>query len=111
VQISLSLSLFYASLRLITYQEQEHLAPDYHHDLGADASPMASITSLSAADARRLFSEDAVFSVEDPMVGERVKEMQQRGFPIESADGLDFCKQNVFDDTVCRKHTVDPISF
>lgn len=65
---------------------------------------MDSITSLSAADVRRLFSEDAVLFIEDAVVGERVKEMQQRGFPIESADGLDFCKLNVFDDPVCRKH-------
>lgn len=65
---------------------------------------MDSITSLSVADVRRLFSEDAVLFIEDAVVGERVKEMQQRGFPIESADGLDFCKLNVFDDTVCRKH-------
>ena len=74
-----------------------------YHDIGADPLPMASITSLSAADVRRLFSDDAVFYTEDAAVGERVKDMQQKGFPIESVDGLDFCKQNVFDDTVCRE--------
>jgi len=71
---------------------------------------MASITSLSADDVQRLFSQDAVFYVEDPVVGERVVEMQKKGFPIESADGLDFCKQNVLDDTVCKKHTMTGLS-
>jgi len=36
------------------------------------------------------------------MVGERVKDMQNKGFPIETAEGLDFCKQNVLDDTRVR---------
>lgn len=71
---------------------------------------MASITSLSAADVQKLFSRDAVFYVEDPVVGERVVEMQKKGFPIESADGLDFCKHNVLDDTVCKTHTMAGLS-
>jgi len=64
---------------------------------------MASITSLSAADIQKLFLEDAAFYyVDDPVVGERVNEIQKRGFPIESADGLDFCKENVLDDMRVR---------
>jgi hypothetical protein len=64
---------------------------------------MDSITSRSAADVRKLFAEDAFYFVEDPVIGERVQEMQRNGFPIESVDGLDFCKQNVLDDRVSRK--------
>ncbi|KAH8708414.1 hypothetical protein GQ44DRAFT_777187 [Phaeosphaeriaceae sp. PMI808] len=60
---------------------------------------MTSISSLSAEDIQNTFSEDAIFYVEDAAVGGRVKEMQVKGFPIESADGLDFCKKNVLDDT------------
>ncbi len=57
-----------------------------------------------------MFSEDALFCVEDPVIGERVKEMQTKGFPIESADGLDFCQQNVLGDRVGGENTVGPIS-
>jgi hypothetical protein len=67
---------------------------------------MASIASLSTADVQKLFSEDALYYVEDPAVGEQVKEMQDKGFPIESADGLDFCKQNVLDDVVGKQHII-----
>jgi hypothetical protein len=75
-----------------------------HSDLVAAPLLMASISPSSTDDIRRKFSQDAVLFIEDSVVGERVKEMQQRGFPIESADGLDFCKLNALDDTVCRKH-------
>jgi len=55
--------------------------------------------SLSADDVRKLFAEsgDAVYFIEDSLIGERVLEMKRRGFPIETAYGLDFCKQNVLD--------------
>lgn len=61
---------------------------------------MASITSLSADDIRKSFSEKAIYSVNDPVVGKRVEGMQKRGMAIESSDGLDFCQQNVFGDVV-----------
>ncbi|KAK1657748.1 hypothetical protein BDP55DRAFT_566587 [Colletotrichum godetiae] len=63
---------------------------------------MALNTSLSAVDVRRAFTEAAFLYANDASVGQRVKEFQQRGFPIESADGLDFCKQNVFEDQRVR---------
>jgi hypothetical protein len=71
---------------------------------------MDPVTSLSEANVRKLFSEDAYLYVEDPAVGECVKEMQENGFPIKSADGLDFCKQSVLDNTVGRQHTISPSS-
>ncbi|OAL57278.1 hypothetical protein IQ07DRAFT_638627 [Pyrenochaeta sp. DS3sAY3a] len=63
---------------------------------------MASITSLSVEGIQKLFSEDAAIYVEDPAIGEQVEEMRRKGFPIESADGLDFCKNNVLDDMRVR---------
>jgi hypothetical protein len=60
------------------------------------------VTSLLEVDVRKLFLEDAYLYVEDLVVGECVKEMQENGFPIESVDGLDFCKQSVLDNTVGR---------
>lgn len=64
---------------------------------------MDPITSLPVADVQKLFAGDAVYSIEDPVIGERVQEMKRNGFPIESMDGLDFCKQNVLDDRVSKK--------
>jgi hypothetical protein len=63
---------------------------------------MASITSLSAAEVRELFSKETIFYVEDPTVGERVQDMKKKGMLLETSDGLDFCKRNVFDDTRIR---------
>jgi hypothetical protein len=71
---------------------------------------MDPITSLPAADVRRLFAEGAVYSIEDPVIGERVQEMQRNGFPIESMEGLDFCKQNVLDDRVSKKSLLFDLS-
>jgi hypothetical protein len=68
------------------------------------------ITSLSEADVRKTISRDAYLYVEDPAVGECVKAMRGDGFPIESEDGLDFCKQNVLDDTVSRQSTTSTSS-
>ena len=71
---------------------------------------MDPVTSLSEADVRKTFSKDAYFYVEDPAIGECVKAMRGNGFPIESEEGLDFCKQSVLDDTVSRLHTISPSS-
>lgn len=53
-------------------------------------------------DVRRIFSENAIYHLQDPVVGQRVEDMQKGGMLLESADGLDFCKQNVFDDMRVR---------
>ncbi|KAF2245217.1 hypothetical protein BU26DRAFT_522316 [Trematosphaeria pertusa] len=63
---------------------------------------MASITSLSVEGIQKKFSEDGVFYVEDPAMGDRVEEIRSRGFPIESVDGLDFCRDNVLNDMAGR---------
>jgi hypothetical protein len=69
---------------------------------------MDPVTSLLEADVRKLFSEDAYLYVEDLAVGECVKEMQENGFLTKSADGLDFCKQSVLNNTVDRQYTISP---
>jgi hypothetical protein len=66
---------------------------------------MDPITLPSVEDIQRLFSENRVFSVEDAALGDQVKEMQMKGFPIESLDGLEFCKKNFLDDPVGRNST------
>ncbi|KJK74213.1 hypothetical protein H634G_10586 [Metarhizium anisopliae BRIP 53293] len=63
---------------------------------------MASIASLTAEEVRKMFSEKAIYHVEDSNVGQRVETMQRKGMLLETADGLDFCKQNVFDDMRVR---------
>ena len=45
-----------------------------------------------------MFLKDALCYVKDPVIGDHVRKIQKNGFPIESTDGLDFCKQNVLDD-------------
>lgn len=50
-----------------------------------------------------MFSEKAIYHVEDSNVGQRVETMQRKGMLLETADGLDFCKQHVFDDMVGRE--------
>ncbi|KAK4107107.1 hypothetical protein N656DRAFT_720756 [Canariomyces notabilis] len=54
----------------------------------------------TAEDARKSILEDGFFLVRDPQIGERVKEMEGKGFPYASEYGLDFCKVNVLDDRV-----------
>jgi len=61
---------------------------------------LASITSLSVTDIQKAFSEDGILYVEDATIGDRVKEIQMKRFPFESAEGLDFCRMNVLEDIV-----------
>lgn len=63
---------------------------------------MASTTS-PAEDPRKSILEDGVFCVEDPVVGKRVDEIAQKGFPFKTEDGLDFCKLNALDDKVSKE--------
>jgi hypothetical protein len=64
---------------------------------------MASTTSLPAEDQQKFILEDGVFYAEDPVIGKRVDEITQKGFPFRTEEGLDFCKLNVLDDKVSRK--------
>jgi len=63
---------------------------------------LASITSLSVTDIQKAFSEDGILYVEDATIGDRVKEIQMKRFPFESAEGLDFCRMNVLEDIRIR---------
>ncbi|KAJ9137646.1 hypothetical protein NKR23_g8939 [Pleurostoma richardsiae] len=60
------------------------------------------MASVSLEDARRAILEDGFFVVTDPVVGERVREMESLKLPYTSEYGLDFCKTNVLDDTRIR---------
>jgi hypothetical protein len=66
---------------------------------------MASINPLSADDIKRLRS-DGLLDVKDSRIGEEVQRMKDARFPVRRAEGLNFCKQNVLDDTVSRKYSV-----
>tara|TARA_R110002003_G_scaffold638_4_gene20923 strand:- start:1063 stop:1272 length:210 start_codon:yes stop_codon:yes gene_type:complete len=61
---------------------------------------LASIASLSVADIQKAFSEDGLLYMEDAAIGNRVKELRMKRFPLESAEGLDFCRMNVLEDIV-----------
>jgi hypothetical protein len=64
---------------------------------------MASTNSLPAEDPQKSILEDGVFCTEDPVVGKRVDEIAQKGFPFKTEEGLDFCKINVLDDEVSKE--------
>lgn len=66
-----------------------------------------SITSVSNEAIQKWFEDDGLVYVEDSIIGQRVEDMQKRGFPIESAYGLNFCKQIVLDDKVLRTRLTD----
>lgn len=65
---------------------------------------MTLITSLSAINTQRLFIENYILYFEDPVVGKRVMEFRDIGFPIETSAGLEFYKQNVLQDQVSPGH-------
>jgi hypothetical protein len=61
---------------------------------------MASTASLPAEDPQKSILEDGVFYAKDPVIGKRVDEIAQKGFPFRTEEGLDFCKLNALDDKV-----------
>ena len=63
---------------------------------------MASFGSLSTEQLRRAILDHGFCYQPDPVVGERVTEMQQNGFPFKTVEGLDFCKLSTFDDKVSK---------
>jgi hypothetical protein len=65
---------------------------------------MASTTSLPVEDSQKSILEDGVFCVEDQVVGKRVDEIAQKGFPFKTEEGLDFCKLNTLDDKVSKEN-------
>lgn len=61
---------------------------------------MASAPLSLAADAQRSLVEDGFLFIKDPVIGKRVEEMQAKGFPFKTAEGLDFLMQNILHDVV-----------
>jgi len=59
------------------------------------------MASESVEDVRRSILENGYFLVKDPLIGERVRDMERRGFPYASEYGLDLCKV-VIDDVRVR---------
>ncbi|KAH6712141.1 hypothetical protein BKA61DRAFT_80452 [Leptodontidium sp. MPI-SDFR-AT-0119] len=66
------------------------------------SKPMASTTSLLAESPQKSILEDGVFYAEDPVIGKRVDDFAQNGFPFRTEEGLDFCKVNALDDKRIR---------
>jgi hypothetical protein len=63
---------------------------------------MASANSISADDIERLQS-DGLLDVKDSGIGEQVQRMKDGRFPVRKAEGLNFCKRNILDDTRVRQ--------
>lgn len=43
--------------------------------------------------------EDGLLFFEDPDIGRRVDEIDKKGFPFQTEEGLDFCRRSILDDT------------
>ncbi|KAJ5556654.1 hypothetical protein N7513_001775 [Penicillium frequentans] len=57
-------------------------------------------TAFTLDIARRSLLEEGFFDLNDSTVGNRVLEMERRGFPYLTEYGMDFCKQFAFDDRI-----------
>ncbi|OQU97149.1 hypothetical protein CLAIMM_03127 isoform 3 [Cladophialophora immunda] len=66
---------------------------------------MANGQSTSTRPPQVSILEDGVFCVEDAVIGKRVKEIEEKGFPFKTLDGLEFCKLHTFDDEASIKST------
>lgn len=55
-------------------------------------------TTFTLDVARRCLLEKGFFDLNDSTVGDRVSEMERRGFPYLTEYGMDFCKQFAFDE-------------
>ncbi|KAI5465105.1 hypothetical protein BGZ63DRAFT_169861 [Mariannaea sp. PMI_226] len=63
---------------------------------------MTAMALPSLDDVQKIFATDAIYDVEDAIIGEKMDDMQKRGMRIESEDGLDFFKDNVLGDKRVR---------
>ncbi len=70
--------------------------PHLGRDVSTPQSPMATTFALDVAE--RSLLQDGFFALHDPLVGERIMEMEQRDFQYFTEYGLDFCKQFAFDE-------------
>jgi hypothetical protein len=64
---------------------------------------MASINPLSVDDIKR-FKSDGLLDVKESRIGDEIQRMKDARWPVRRAEGLNFCKQNVLDDTVSGIH-------
>jgi hypothetical protein len=66
-------------------------------------SPNMGFTDLSSIQRTKQDILEQGFSCHlDPVIGERVDAIAQKGFPFKTEEGLDFCKVNTVDDEVSR---------
>jgi hypothetical protein len=66
-------------------------------------SPNMAFTDLSSIQRTKQDILEQGFSCHlDPVIGERVDAIAQKGFPFKTEEGLDFCKLNTVDDEVSR---------
>jgi hypothetical protein len=63
---------------------------------------MALIASL-AEDPKKSILKDRVFCVKDPVIGNRVNKIAQKGFLFKTEERLDFCKLNTLDNKVSKE--------
>ncbi|KAF1831339.1 hypothetical protein BDW02DRAFT_572096 [Decorospora gaudefroyi] len=47
--------------------------------------------------------EEGVMFFEDPEIGNRVSEFDEKGSPVQSEEGLDFCQRSTLDDSRVRR--------
>lgn len=52
--------------------------------------------------AKKTLDEEGFLRLEDPALGDDLSEMERKGFPFWTEDGLDFCKHHVLYNPVCR---------
>ncbi|KAK0627095.1 hypothetical protein B0T14DRAFT_424150 [Immersiella caudata] len=57
-------------------------------------------TTFSLEDARRRLDEDGFVHLDDPSIGDRVSNLEQKGFPFISKDGLEFCRRVLDDERI-----------
>ena len=63
-------------------------------------------TMFSLEVAKRQLDENGFFDLEDSAIGESVSQMEQKGFPFISEDGLDSCNRRVLNDEVRTNETL-----
>lgn len=66
----------------------------------ANVTPRLLHKMTSTKNPQECILEDGAFWVEDPIIGRRVDEIAEKGFPFKTKEGLEFCKVNTLDDKV-----------
>jgi hypothetical protein len=53
---------------------------------------------MAAHDLEACLLEEGVVVFEDPEIGKRVSEFEEKGFPFQTEEGLDFCQRSTLND-------------